>query len=188
MKQTGAFPGERLFLLQAAAAGLLLGVAIGRDFATSAWLVGYCIGPVLILFGLAVLRRVHVARHWPQAPGTVIASRVEDVPVPVESGEGFECRPLVIYEYQGSTGPRRSERFCVLNAGYRSPDSSVAQTLVFEYKPGVETLVHVCPTDSTWSVLRTDLLPRCRSHTWAAILGGVLVVAISVWSGWASAA
>src|SRR5687768_7539937 len=99
MQHTGPFPGERVFLLVFVGSALTPAWLLVQTSRSGVWLAGYCIGLALMAYGVGVLRRVRVARRWPCGTASVVTSRVDDVWVPVESDDGLEYRPLVVYDY-----------------------------------------------------------------------------------------
>lgn len=188
MASAPSFPGERAFVAIFVCGALAVGALFTFMFRANAWLAPFFMGMALLCDGVVVLRRLHLARSWPTTSVHVLASKVEEVPIAVEGGTVLEYRPMVVYEYRGSNGACQSRRLCVLEDGYQSPQKELVEAVANNYLPGMSAPAHVCPENSSWAVLKSDLLPRRRSHTWAEIFGGMLVVLISVLCGWSYSA
>ena len=184
--QTAAFPGEKRFIAGVVLSAVGIAAAISTRSRDLFWVVGFAAGVALATYALAVLRRCHVASTWETRPGRIISASIENVFVPNEASN-TEYRPRVAYEYESAHGVRTGSMFAVSPSLFRAGAWGDVSNLLLSYMPGAEITAKVCPTASEWAVLRTDMLPRRRSHVLAALLGGVLVMLISAVVGLAYA-
>ncbi|MFC5498587.1 DUF3592 domain-containing protein [Caenimonas terrae] len=176
--EIAAFPGERRFLAGVLVCAAAAAAAVALISGTLIWLAGFGAGLALVSYALALLRRCGVASNWNERRGRILSASVESVFVPDEATD-TEYRPQVRYEYEGDAGARTGSLFSVSSSLFRARTSGEIESLLLSYRPATNVTVKVCPTCSDWAVLRTDMLPRRRSHVLAALVGGLLVALVS---------
>lgn len=180
------FPGEVALLTS-----LALGIAAACSVLASirspgAWIAGVVTGTPLVLYAASTFWRLFLVKRWPAVAARVLQSEAEDVFVSREADDSREWRPSVVYEYQYEGRTYRSRRFAVELNGFLGSRWGDTKNLLLAYRPGARVSAHVCPTEPSLSVLAVTLSERRRNHAFAMFLGGVLVMAFSVWTGMVS--
>lgn len=177
-----AFPGEVVFLaLVTALLTLVVSVPALRG-RWQAWMSIYLVGVPFILYGLAVMRRLHVVRRWPELTARIVSAEVESVPVSDEA-QSFYFRPVVLFEYEVEGRRYGSRRFCPTEYGYLSKAMPDALAHVRELSGSGVATAKVSAANPHWAVLRTDLSRHRMSHVWAILAAGVLICAAGILMG-----
>ena len=101
--------------------------------------------------------------------------------IPGRYGGYTEYYPVVQFEYWSPSGHFVSNKFTISPRDYRNADRTEVQQSLTRFPVGATTEVYVCPKDHRLAVLCPEVSARRRSQYHAALVGGVLVSAISVW-------
>ena len=162
------------------AIALMLAGAIILHADTYAWAVPFAAGLALIAYGAGALRRAAKVKAWLTVKGTMLESRLGEVMLGGYGGAYVEYYPLVRFEYWTPSGHYFSENFTIAPRDYRNADRKKTEQLLNQYPAGVSTEVYVCPHDHRLAVLCPEVSPKRHSQYLAALVGGVLVSAVSL--------
>ena len=159
---------------------VMLAGAIILHADTYAWAVPFAAGLVLVSYGAGALRRAAKVQAWLAVRGKVLGSTFGEVMVPGDPVSYVEYYPLVRFEYWTPSGHYFSENFTIAPRDYGNADRKETEQLLNQYPAGISTEVYVCPHDHRLAVLCPEVSPKRRSQYLAALVGGVLVSAISL--------
>ena len=176
----GALPESVLYVGAIAAAFLLAG-AVVLYVDNYAWLAPFFVGVGLITYGAGALWRAANVTTWLKVQGKVLKSTLGEVLIPGSYGAYTEYYPVVQFEYWSPSGHFVSNKFTISPRDYRNADRTEVQQSLTPYPVGATTEVYVCPKDHRLVVLCPEVSARRRSQYHAALVGGALVSAISVW-------
>lgn len=126
------------------------------------------IGVSSLSFGFWQCWREFAPRHWPQVPGTVVASRID---VRRTAKGGVVYNPVVEYEYRYRDQDFRSSRRRPGN--YTSGRRPAAEAVSARYPAGSTVQVFVSPDHPSKSVLEIGMTP----------LSWIFLVIGFVWTG-----
>src|SRR5258706_3338266 len=162
---------------------MMLAGAIILHTDTYAWTVPFVVGLVLVAYGAGALRRASKVEAWLKVQGKILGSRLGEVAVSGYPVSYVEYYPLVRFEYWTPGGHYFSENFTIAPQDYRHADRAETEQLLNQYPAGVSTEVYVCPHNHRLAVLCPEVSPKRRSQYLAALVGGVLLSAISLLVG-----
>lgn len=170
----------RGFRVFAAGIALLLTVAIlGPGLA---WIPSLLVAGVLIGYGIAGLRRAARVRSWLRVPGRVLGTSVGEVAEPGKVAMYTHYYPVVEFEYATPRGRFTASGYGPAAADHRSLDRAEIEAVLARYPEGAEIQVYARPADHATAVLEPGISRTRRSQYLAAIVAGLLVIAVTIWA------
>lgn len=157
-----------------------LTVVVAREHA---WLLVVVLGLVLMGVGGRSLWRIRRARHWMPIPAVVVASEVGEVVVHGKTHQHTEFYPKVRFRYTLPGGAYESARLTPVPGDPQSLDRAEIEALLADYPVGKHVTAFVKQGDPRMSALRTEVSWHRRSHLWANVVAGAVLVAVACWVG-----
>jgi hypothetical protein len=145
-----------------------------------AWLAPFTVGSALVLYGFGGIVRAMRARRLSMVRGIVIASGVREMLVAGRTGADIEFLPAVQVQYTTESGTFITNRFSLVRGDFRGEELET-RNLVAPYPVGAVVDVYFDPASPERGCLRPAPSARRRSQYLAAIVGGVLVIAVALW-------
>jgi hypothetical protein len=152
---------------------------LGNLIRNPEWLIATAMGLILVAMGARNLRRLYQVAKWPTANGTILSASVSQKadrnisPWPIYS-------PEVTFEYVVAGRKMKGNKFSIDPKAFWYTDRDQALALLNDYHVGGVAEVYVSPADASIAVLRREPDPGCTNHNLAVVVGGVLLVLLSV--------
>jgi len=127
-------------------------------------------GGLTLLLGLNEMIAAQKSAKWPAVPGTVKSSGVE-WSNDGDSHDADSAYAKVIYTYRLDGDLHTSDK--VLYGDYGSGDSSHADSIASQYKPGQAVTVYYDPADPSTAVLKPGINGGCL---FLPVFGGVFLL------------
>ncbi len=140
-----------------------------------AWVI-ITIGGVLMGLGVHGVWRMR-KNAWRAVPGQVLASWAEPVPVGKLGPNYF--RPHVVYTWRVDGQAWHGDRFAYVHTDGMDTLARVEQRLRDDYAPGAAINVWHQIARPQCAYLH-PFSPHSRSHRWALVVGGALVIALGL--------
>lgn len=172
---------DRLLLSGLALISAMCAIALfAHQWASIAWLAPMAIGVALSTWGYFQLMRVRTVRMWPPIRAVILTSELGEVFIPGESGGYYEYFPIVRFSYSTSMGEQHSSRYSPAVDDNRDTDKAAVLKVLAAYTPGANVTAYIPSDYSELAVLHQTVSHKRRSHYLAMVVGGFIVISVSL--------
>jgi hypothetical protein len=142
-----------------------------------AWLAVIALGLVLVVTGFTKLRSLYGVASWPRTTGVIVSSTIKERKVTGRS-VWTQYSPDIAFSYTVTGEKHTSNKFSIDSGSYWYNKREEASALKDRFVDGATVEIQVSPTNPGIAVLSAAIDPRRRSHYFAVLIGGSLLLAV----------